>query len=436
MSSKTVQQGSSNPTAPLAPYGLIGKKLSHSWSAEIHKKLGSFPYQLHELSASELQGFLKDQPWRGLNVTIPYKKDAYALADSVSEDAQAVGAANTLVKDVNGFIAADNTDVYGFEYLVKSLKVNLSQKKAIVLGAFGGAGQAICYALKKGGAYVIGVSRNPHESSSYVDCAITYDQLKLHYDANLLVNATPVGMFPHAGVSPLSKEELSAFTSLQCVIDLIYNPLHSQLLLDAESLGILNANGLKMLVAQAAKASSLFLRQDVSGSQIENISRELHASKENIVLIGMPGVGKTSTGEALAKLLNRPWMDTDFLIMQKAHCEAATYLQTHGEAAFRRLEHEVIQEISNMSGVVISCGGGVVVTPSNYQLLRQNGKFVYLTRPLEQLTIAGRPLSQSVGIQELATERLPLYEAWADITFSCLGSPDADAKGLLAIAFK
>ena len=436
MSSKTVQQASSNPTAPLAPYGLIGEKLSHSWSAAIHEKLGSFPYQLHELSASELKGFLKDQPWQGLNVTIPYKKDACALADTTSEDAQAIGAANTLVKDANGFIAADNTDVYGFEYLVKSLKVNLSQKKAIVLGAFGGAGQAICYALKKGGAYVVGVSRNPHISSSYVDCAITYDQLKLHYDADLLVNATPVGMFPYAGVSPLSKEELSAFTSLQCVIDLIYNPLRSQLLLDAESLGILNANGLKMLVAQAARASSLFLRQEVSDSQIENISRELHASKENIVLIGMPGVGKTSTGEALARLLNRPWIDTDLLIKQKAHCDASTYLQTHGEAAFRRLEHEVIQEISSMSSAVISCGGGVVVTPSNYQSLRQNGTFVYLTRPLEQLAIAGRPLSQIVGVQELAAVRLPLYEAWADITFSCLGSPDADAKGLLATAFK
>ena len=431
MSSKTVQQGSSNPIAPLAPYGLIGEKLSHSWSAAIHEKLGSFPYQLHELSASELKGFLKDQPWQGLNVTIPFKKDAYALADSASEDAQAIGAANTLVKDINGFIAADNTDVYGFEYLVKSLKVNLSQKKAIVFGAFGGAGQAICYALKKGGAYVVGVSRNPHVSSSYVDCAITYDQLKLHYDTNLLVNATPVGMFPHAGVSPLSKEELAAFTSLQCVIDLIYNPLRSQLLLDAESLGILNANGLKMLVAQAARASSLFLGKDVSGSQIENISRELHASKENIVLIGMPGVGKTSTGEALAKLLNRPWIDTDFLIKQKARCEAATYLQTHGEAAFRRLEHEVIQDISGMTGVVISCGGGVVVTPANYQALRQNGKLVYLTRPLEDLAIVGRPLSERMGVQNLAAVRIPLYEAWADITFSCLGSPDADAKGLL-----
>ena len=431
MSSKTVQQGLSNPTAPLAPYGLIGEKLSHSWSAAIHEKLGSFPYQLHELSASELKGFLKNQPWQGLNVTIPYKKDACALADSASEDAQAIGAANTLVKDANGFIAADNTDVYGFEYLIKSLKVNLSQKKAIVFGAFGGAGQAICYALKKGGAYVVGVSRNPHESSLYVDRAITYDQLKFHYDAELLVNATPVGMSPHTGISPLAKEELAAFSSLQCVIDLIYNPLRSQLLLDAESLGILNANGLKMLVAQAARASSLFLGQEVSGSQIENISRELHASKENIVLIGMPGVGKTSTGEALAKLLNRPWIDTDFLINQKAHCDAATYLQTHGEAAFRRLEHEVIQEISSMSGAVISCGGGVVVTPSNYQLLRQNGKLVYLTRPLEELALAGRPLSQSVGIQELAAERLPLYEAWADLTFSCLGSPDADAKGLL-----
>ena len=431
MSSNSEQQASTNPTAPLAPYGLIGEKLSHSWSAEIHEKLGSFPYQLHELSASELKGFLKDQPWQGLNVTIPYKKDACALADATSEDAQAIGAANTLVKDVNGFIAADNTDVYGFEYLVKSLKVNLSHKKAIVLGAFGGAGQAICYALKKDGAYVVGVSRNPHVSSSYVDCAITYDQIKSHYDADLLVNATPVGMSPHAGVSPLSKEELAAFTSLQCVIDLIYNPLRSQLLLDAESLGILNSNGLKMLVAQAARASSLFLGQDVSGSQIENISRELHASKENIILIGMPGVGKTSTGEALAKLLNRPWIDTDFLIKQKTHCEAATYLQTYGEAAFRHLEHEVIQEISSMTGSVISCGGGVVVTPSNYQLLRQDGKLIYLTRPLEELALAGRPLSQSVGIQELAAGRLPLYEAWADVTFSCLGSPDADAKGLL-----
>lgn len=431
MSSKTVQQGSSNPIAPLAPYGLIGEKLSHSWSAEIHEKLGSFPYQLHELSDSELKGFLKDQPWQGLNVTIPYKKDACALADATSEDAQAIGAANTLVKDTNGFIAADNTDVYGFEYLVKSLKVNLNQKKAMVLGAFGGAGQAICYALKKDGAYVVGVSRNPHVSSSYVDYAITYDQIKSHYDADLLVNATPVGMSPHAGVSPLSKEELATFTSLQCVIDLIYNPLRSQLLLDAASLGLQNANGLKMLVAQAAKASSLFLGTDVSDSQIENISRELHASKENIVLIGMPGVGKTSTGEALAKILNRPWIDTDFLIKQKTHCEAATYLQTHCEAAFRRLEHEVIQEISSMSGAVISCGGGVVATPSNYQLLRQNGKLVYLTRPLEDLVIVGRPLSERMGVQNLAAVRIPLYEAWADVTFSCLGSPDADAKGLL-----
>lgn len=436
MSSKTEQQASSNPTAPLAPFGLIGEKLSHSWSAEIHEKLGSFPYQLHELSASELKDFLKGQPWRGLNVTIPYKKNACALADSVSEDAQAIGAANTLVKEANGLIAADNTDVYGFEYLVKSLKVNLSQKKAIVFGAFGGAGQAICYALKKGDAYVVGVSRNPRVSSSYVDCAITYDQLKSHYDADLLVNATPIGMSPHAGISPLTKEELASFTSLQCVIDLIYNPLRSQLLLDAESLGILNANGLKMLVAQAAKASSLFLSQEASDSQIERISHDLHASKENIVLIGMPGVGKTSTGEALAKLLNRPWIDTDLLIKQKAHCEAATYLQTHGEAAFRRLEHEVIKEISNTSGSVISCGGGVVVTPSNYQLLRQNGKFVYLTRPLDQLALAGRPLSQSIGIQELAAKRLPLYEAWADVTFSCLGSPEADAKGLFTTAFK
>ena len=431
MSSKTVQQASSNPTAPLAPFGLIGEKLSHSWSAEIHEKLGSFPYQLHELSASELKGFLKDQPWQGLNVTIPYKKDVCALADSASEAARATGAANTLVKDVNGFIAADNTDVYGFEHLVKSLKVNLNQKKTIVFGAFGGAGQAICYALKKGGSYVVGVSRNPHECSSFVDCAITYNQLKLHYDADLLVNATPIGMSPHAGVSPLSKEELAAFTSLHCVIDLIYNPLRPQLLLDAESLGILNANGLKMLVAQAARASSLFLGQDVSGSQIENISRELHASKENIVLIGMPGVGKTSTGEALAKLLNRPWIDTDFLIKQKTHCEAATYLQTHGEAAFRHLEHEVIKEISSMTGSVISCGGGVVVTPSNYQLLRQNGKLVYLTRPLEDLVIVGRPLSERMGVQKLAAVRIPLYEAWADVTFSCLGSPVADAKGLL-----
>ena len=436
MDYKTMQQTSSNPTAPLAPFGLIGEKLSHSWSAEIHKELGSFPYQLHELSTLELKGFLKNQPWRGLNVTIPYKKDVCVFADSASEDAQAIGAANTLVKDMNGFITADNTDVYGFEFLVKSLKVNLNHKKTLVLGAFGGAGQAICYALKKGGAYVVGVSRNPQVSSSFVDCIITYEQLKFHYDADILVNATPVGMSPHTGVSPLSKEELASFDSLQYVIDLIYNPLRSQLLLDAESLGLPNTNGLKMLVAQAAKASSRFLDQEISDLKIETNSRELHASKENIVLIGMPGVGKTSTGEVLAKLLNRPWIDTDLLIKQKAHCNVATYLQTHGETAFRSLEHTVIEEISSMTGVVISCGGGVVVTPSNYQLLRQNGKLIYLTRPLEELAIAERPLSQSRGVQELAKERLSLYKAWADVTFSCLGNPDADAKGLLTALYK
>lgn len=431
MSFKTAQQTSSSSKAPLAPFGLIGEKLSHSWSTEIHKKLGSFPYQLHELSALELKGFLKNQPWQGLNVTIPYKKDVLVFADSTSRDAQAIGAANTLVKDVRGFISADNTDVYGFEYLIKSLKVNLNHKKAIVLGAFGGAGHAICYALKKGGAYVVGVSRNPQVSSSFVDCTIIYDQLSSHYDADILVNATPVGMSPHTGVSPLSKEELASFASLHYVIDLIYNPLRSQLLLDAESLGLPNTNGLKMLVAQAAKASSRFLDQEISDLKIETIFRELHTSKENIVLIGMPGVGKTSTGEALAKLLNRPWIDTDLLIKQKAHCDAATYLQTHGETVFRRLEHTAIEEISSMTGVVISCGGGVVVTPSNYQLLRQNGKLIYLTRPLEELAIAERPLSQSRGVQELAKERLSLYEAWADVTFSCLGNPDANAKGLL-----
>lgn len=436
MSFKTAQQTSSNSTAPLAPFGLIGEKLSHSWSTEIHKKLGSFPYQLHELSTLELKEFLKNQPWQGLNVTIPYKKDAFGFADSTSRDAQAIGAANTLAKDVRGFISADNTDVYGFEYLIKSLKVNLSHEKAIVLGAFGGAGQAICYALKKGGAYVVGVSRNSQVSSSFVDCTITYDQLSSHYDADILVNATPVGMSPHTGVSPLSKEELASFASLHYVIDLIYNPLRSQLLLDAESLGLPHTNGLKMLVAQAAKASSLFLDQEISDSKIETISRELHTSKENIVLIGMPGVGKTSTGEVLAKLLNRPWIDTDLLIKQNAHRDAATYLQTHGETSFRRLEHTVIEEISSMTGVVISCGGGVVVTPSNYQLLRQNGKLVYLTRPLEELAIAERPLSQSRGVQELAKERLSLYEAWADVTFSCLGNPDVNAKGLLTALYK
>ena len=435
MSSKTEQQASSNPTSSLAPFGLIGEKLSHSWSAEIHEKLDSFPYQLHELSAAELKSFVKEQPWHGLNVTIPYKKDACALADKVSDDAHAIGAANTLVKVTNGLIAADNTDVFGFEYLLKSLNLNLNQKKVVVLGAFGGAGQAVCYALKKFDACIVGVSRNQHVNSAFVDYAITYEQLTSHHDAVLLVNATPVGMSPHTCVSPLSKEKLAAFASLSCVIDLIYNPLRSQLLLDAESLGLATANGLKMLVAQAVKASSLFLNKEVSDTQIEKISQELYSAKENIVLIGMPGVGKTSTGEALSKLLHRPWIDTDFLIKQKAHCDAATYLQAHGEVEFRRLEHEVIQEVSSITGAVISCGGGVVVTPSNYQALRKNGKLIYLTRPLEELAIAGRPLSERMGIHSLALKRLPLYEAWADVTFSCLGSPNADAMGLLATLF-
>ena len=417
----------------VAPFGLIGEKLSHSWSATIHEKLGSAPYQLHELAPYQLENFLSKTQWKGLNVTIPYKKDAYVLADFASKEANAVKAANTLVKDSSGKVYADNTDIFGFEYLLKSLNLNLNHKKVIVFGAYGGAGQAVCHVLKNYDANVIGVSRHTHSAQYIIDKAITYEDLNEHCDADLLVNATPLGMSPLMGASPISKEQLTRYSSLMYVIDVIYHPLRSQLLLDAQSLGIPIANGLTMLVAQAVKASALFLQKNVSYSLIKQVTTDLVKEKENVVLIGMPGVGKTTTGKQLAKLMNRPWIDTDDLIKQYSGMNSATYLVTHGEKAFRLLEHEVIQRIATTTGTVISCGGGVVATPSNYYLLKQNSKLIYLTRPLNELTISGRPLSKQIGVEKLACIRLPIYKAWSDMTFSCLGSAKQNAKKLFEL---
>ncbi|WP_298578259.1 shikimate kinase [uncultured Olegusella sp.] len=416
--------------APDSRFGLLGRKLGHSWSPRIHKMLGSAPYALFEREPEELKDFIRHGTWQGLNVTIPYKVNAFALADEVSERAQRIGTANTLIKRRDGSIFADNSDVGGFAWMLKRFCKHhwgtngvqlLSDLPVVVLGS-GGASQAVQAALKELEASVSVISRHSDDSYDTLDTR--------HADAELLINTTPVGMYPNCPASPLSNTTLARLSHLRGVIDIVYNPARTGLCLQAERLGIPFESGLAMLVAQAALSSELFLSTTHSQKTIEMIERELRSSMTNICLIGMPGVGKTSTGALLARKLHRPFIDLDAAFEIKEDSTAAGFISAHGEAAFRDAESQILADYASRSGLVISCGGGVVVRKENYDLLHQNGLIVMLDRPIEQLSTRGRPLSQSKGLVQLAAERMNLYRSWADIIVACTGSPAGDAHAI------
>lgn len=415
---------------PDSRFGLLGRKLGHSWSPRIHKMLGSTPYALFEREPEEVKDFIRHGAWQGLNVTIPYKVNAFALADEVSERAQRIGAANTLVKRCDDSIYADNSDVGGFAWMLKRFCKRhwgangaqlLSHLPVVVLGS-GGASQAVQTALEEFGASVSVISRHSDESYDTLDAR--------HADAGLLINTTPVGMYPNCPASPLSKTKLAKLTHLRGVIDIVYNPTRTGLCLQAERLGIPFESGLAMLVAQAALSSELFLSTTHSQETVEVIERELRNSMTNICLIGMPGVGKTSTGTLLARELHRPFIDLDAAFKIKEDASAADFISAHGEAAFRDAESQILADYASKSGLVISCGGGVVVRKDNYDLLHQNGLIVMLDRPVEQLSTRDRPLSQSKGLIQLAEERMNLYRNWADTIIACTGSPSGDARAI------
>ena len=388
--------------------GLLGRHLGHSYSPPIHHELYDYEYKLYEKEPEELEAFLTGKDFDGLNVTIPYKKAVIPYLDELSPTASTIGSVNTIVNR-GGRLYGYNTDAFGFTWMIQKSGVETSGKKALVFGS-GGAAVTICHVLKNLGAEPLVISRHGEN---------TYDDLEKHRDAKLLVNSTPLGMYPDVGVSPC---DLSLFDRLDGVFDAVYNPARTAFLLQAEALGVPYANGFSMLVAQAKQSCEFFTGTVIDDAEIDRIDKLLSLQMQNIVLIGMPGCGKSSVGRALADSLNRPFFDADTEIETRAGCSIPEIFAKQGEGAFRKLESEVLADLGKRSGSVIATGGGSVTRPENYPSLHQNGQIVWLTRPLELLPTNGRPVSQANPLESLLAARAPLYERFSDAVISNTGS--------------
>lgn len=383
-------------------YGLLGETLGHSFSPQIHACLGDYEYKLFEVAPEDLGDFLRSGSFEGLNVTIPYKKAVMPYLAEISENAKAIGSVNTITVLPNGTLRGDNTDYDGFLYLVRRSGIAVNGKKALVLGT-GGASLPVKKVLSDLGAReIISISRTGENN---------YQNLEKHFDADLIVNTTPVGMYPNNLQAPLS---LDGFSHLSGVLDIVYNPQKTQLILDAEQRGIPAFSGLTMLVAQAKRAAELFLNTNIDDRKNDEIYETLSRQMKNIVLVGMPGCGKSTVGKALAKRLSRPFFDADQEIVKRAGKSIPEIFQTEGEAGFRKIETEVLFDLCRQSGAVIATGGGAVTVPQNHDILRQNSLVVFLNRDIAVLPTNGRPLSEQNDLHEMFRQRLPLYRAVCD----------------------
>lgn len=383
-------------------YGLLGETLGHSFSPQIHACLGDYEYNLFEVAPENLGDFLRSGTFEGLNVTIPYKKAVMPYLAEISENAKAIGSVNTITVLPNGTLRGDNTDYDGFLYLVRRSGVAVSGKKALVLGT-GGASLPVKKVLSDLGAReIVSISRTGENN---------YQNLDKHFDADLIVNTTPVGMYPNNLQSPLS---LDGFAHLSGVLDIVYNPQKTKLVLDAEKRGIPAFSGLTMLVAQAKRAAELFLQTHIDDRKNDEIYENLSRQMKNIVLVGMPGCGKSTVGKALAKRLSRPFFDADEEIVKRAGKPIPEIFQAEGEASFRKIETEVLFDLCRQSGAVIATGGGAVTVPKNHDILRQNSLVVFINRDIAVLPTNGRPLSEQNDLHEMFCHRLPLYRAVCD----------------------
>lgn len=383
-------------------YGLLGETLGHSFSPQIHACLGDYEYKLFEVAPEDLGDFLRSGSFEGLNVTIPYKKAVMPYLAEISENAKAIGSVNTITVLPNGTLRGDNTDYDGFLYLVRRSGIAVNGKKALVLGT-GGASLPVKKVLSDLGAReIISISRTGENN---------YQNLEKHFDADLIVNTTPVGMYPNNLQAPLS---LDGFSHLSGVLDIVYNPQKTQLILDAEQRGIPAFSGLTMLVAQAKRAAELFLNTNIDDRKNDEIYETLSRQMKNIVLVGMPGCGKSTVGKALAKRLSRPFFDADQEIVKRAGKSIPEIFQTEGESGFRKIETEVLFDLCRQSGAVIATGGGAVTVPQNHDILRQNSLVVFLNRDIAVLPTNGRPLSEQNDLHEMFRRRLPLYRAVCD----------------------
>lgn len=388
-------------------YGLIGEKLSHSFSKEIHEALTDYEYELCELAPDEVAGFLEKRDFCGINVTIPYKEKVIPYLDEITLAARKIGAVNTIKND-GGRLIGDNTDFYGMREMIVRAGIELDGKKVLILGTGGTSKTARAVAADLGARRTVIVSRTPGENT------VTYDEaLELHSDADIIINTTPLGMFPNTEGKPI---ELGHFDGLSGVIDVVYNPLRTRLVIDAEDNGIPAIGGLTMLILQAARAAEIFLGEELDGEKVERVIKDILTSKENIVLIGMPGCGKSTVGKIIAEKTGREIVDTDAVINEMTGCAPSKIIKSDGEKVFRNIETEAVRKVSKFGGKVIATGGGVVTRDENISLLRQNGRLIYLhCYPTDLVPTQDRPLSSSTPmLRALYEVRHPLYENSAD----------------------
>ena len=388
-------------------YGLIGEHLGHSYSKQIHERISDYTYELHPVSPQGLESFVRSDDYTGINVTIPYKKAVIPLLDEISDEARRIGSVNTIVRR-NGGLYGYNTDYYGFMYMAKRAGISFAHRKTLILGTGGTSVTAQAVVADMGASEIVVVSRNAD---------VNYENIYEHIDAEIIVNTTPVGMYPDNAGRIVA---LDRFPKLHAVLDVVYNPLRTNLVLDARALGIKVSGGLAMLVYQAVAAAELFTGEKVSNALSESIIKQMYERFQNIVLIGMPGCGKTTVGRELAARMNREFIDIDACIVAKEGLPIPQIFALRGEAEFRALEHACVAKMSTNAGVIIATGGGTILDPENMRALTRNGRIYYLDRSIEQLPTDGRPLSAgNRALETLYKERHSLYIDYSDVCIDC-----------------
>lgn len=396
-------------------YGCIGEKLGHSFSQIIHNELCDYKYELREIPKNELDDFMKKADFKAINVTIPYKQDVIPYLHYVSDTAKKIGAVNIVVNK-NGKLYGYNTDFSGMTALIKKNNIDLNGKKVLILGSGGTSKTAFCVAESLGAKEIFRVSRNGSDST------ITYNSAEtLHNDTQIIINTTPCGMYPNIGTTAI---DINKFNCLEAVVDAVYNPLSSALVVKAREKGIKAVGGLYMLVAQAFFAAEKFTDKKLCESEIDRVYNMLLSSKKNIVLIGMPGCGKSTVGSRIAKQLGKTFVDTDVEIVKLAGIEIPEIFEKFGEEHFRRIEADVIKNISTLQNCVIATGGGAVLNRENVLFLKGNGTVIFIDRPIDKIfTTSDRPLSSNRELlKKRFDERYDIYKSSADYCIKSLGS--------------
>lgn len=401
-------------------FGLLGRKLGHSYSPQIHALLGDYEYPLYEKEPEEIEEFMTSDGFDGMNVTIPYKETVIPYMSQLSDTAKKIGSVNTVTRLPDGTLYGDNTDYYGFSYLLDSAGFDVNNKKVIVLGNGGASKTVVCVCTDKGAKEVTVISRRSETDN--------YNNISKHSDADYIINTTPVGMYPNNGESPI---DLGIFKNCKGVADLIYNPSKTQLLLDAQRLSIPAVNGLTMLCAQGVKAAESFIGKEFGSDKSTEITKKLEQQMLNIVLVGMPGCGKSTAAKTLSDMLGRELIDTDDLIRENEGREIPEIFKDNGEEYFRNAETAAVKFAGKQSGKIIATGGGAILRDENKEALKQNSVVVFLKRDLSQLDTEGRPLSINNPLEEMYKKRLPHYEAVCDITIEVAPEKDETARRIL-----